>query len=373
MIDREEREALDRALDRMARKKNRASSGDDAQDEASNSEDASARATTSDGRKSGGGGGVNARMREVHLELAVRFILNAPPEEIEDTNRLFFLVEQAHWYYEDFTREREPGLPTRTFEAFSKELFQNVPALKSKLKNFDDTLKAFKTYKFSIPTCGAVLLNPTMDKCLMVKGWGKFSKSLGFPKGKCDANETEEECAAREVEEEIGVNIRDFIVPEDKVIFYRKRAPGSNFLQKNTLFMIQGISEETKFLTHTRKEIGDIVWNPISIFEHGGNGLKLKYGSVVPVLRSIVDWVKSRKAAQPQPRTNKVVAPQSPAANRATAMTLQELENELLASAADEVEDEPEDEDAGVPYKPFAALENFKFNKSAIMQPFVRG
>ena len=355
----------------MARKKNRASSGEDAQDEASNSEDASADATTSDGRKNGGVGSVNARMREVHLELAVRFILNAPPEEIEDANRLFFLAEQAHWYYEDFTREREKGLPTRSFDVFAKELFQNVPSLKSKLKNFDDKLKAFKTYKFSIPTCGAVLLNPTMDKCLMVKGWGKLSNSLGFPKGKCDANETEEECAAREVEEEIGVNIRDFIVPEDKVVFYRKRTPGNKELQKNTLFMIQGISEETKFLTHTRKEIGDIVWNPISIFERGGgSGMKLKYGSVVPVLRSIVERVKARKAAQPQPRTNEVVAPQSPAANRATAMTLQELENELLASAVDE--DETEDEE-GVPYKPFAALENFKFDKSAIMQPFVRG
>jgi mRNA-decapping enzyme subunit 2 len=313
---------------------------------------------------------VSARMRVCTLELAARFVLNAPPEEIADNNRLFFLVEQAHWYYEDFSRERDTKLPAKTFEAFAKEMFSSVEILKPKLKGFDNNVKEFKAYKFSIPTCGAVLLNPTMDKCLMVKGWGKHSKSLGFPKGKADANETEEECAAREVEEEIGVDIRNFIIPEDKVVFYRKRG-ADEFTQKNTLFIIQGISEDTKFLTHTRKEIGDIVWNPISIFERGGQTLKSKYGSVLPVLRTIVEWVRKKRKAHPKPKTNVVIAPESPAAGRAKAMSLQELENELLASAP-EADDEP-DEDATEPYVPFAALDGFRFDKPAIMRPFVRG
>ncbi len=34
-----------------------------------------------------------------------------------------------------------------------------------------------------MPVFGAILLNPTLDKCLMVKGW-KSGASWGFPKGK---------------------------------------------------------------------------------------------------------------------------------------------------------------------------------------------
>ena len=166
------------------------------------------------------------------------------------------------------------------------------------------------------------------------------------------------------------MDIRNFIIPEDKVVFYRKRG-ADEFTQKNTLFIIQGISEDTKFLTHTRKEIGDIVWNPISIFERGGQTLKSKYGSVLPVLRTIVEWVRKKRKAHPKPKTNVVIAPESPAAGRAKAMSLQELENELLASAP-EADDEP-DEDDTKPYVPFAALDGFRFDKPAIMRPFVRG
>jgi mRNA-decapping enzyme subunit 2 len=35
----------------------------------------------------------------------------------------------------------------------------------------------------NVPVFGAILLNPSLDKCLMVKGW-KSGASWGFPKGK---------------------------------------------------------------------------------------------------------------------------------------------------------------------------------------------
>jgi mRNA-decapping enzyme subunit 2 len=35
----------------------------------------------------------------------------------------------------------------------------------------------------NVPVYGAILLNPALDKCLMVKGW-KPGASWGFPKGK---------------------------------------------------------------------------------------------------------------------------------------------------------------------------------------------
>jgi len=321
---------------------------------------------------------VSGKQSEVYMELAARFVLNAPPEELADGNRLLFLVEQAHWYYEDFIREKDKSLPTLTLRVFATNMFATVPQLKSRFKDISTIYAKFLAYKFSVPTCGAVLLNPAMDKCLMVRGWGKNSKSLGFPKGKMDAGETEADCAAREVEEEIGVNIRDFIVEEDKVHFYRKLGKEMNteqgkWTQKNTLFIIQGISEETKFLTHTRKEISDIVWNPLWIFDLPDDELnkyRAKYASCFPGLKAIAAWVKKKQSKQPKPRMNNVIAAQSPAAGRGKTMTLEDLEQEIMASLDDVSDDD--DDDAGVAYEPFSALTNFTFNHSAIMQPFLR-
>lgn len=45
---------------------------------------------------------------------------------------------------------------------------------------------------------GAIMLNATMDKCLLVKSWGPQG-SWGFPRGKINPNETDINCAAREV------------------------------------------------------------------------------------------------------------------------------------------------------------------------------
>ena len=320
-----------------------------------------------------GGKKSDDKMTEIYLELAARFVLNAPPSEIEDFNRLMFLIEQAHWYYIDFTCEQDASLSASMgLNEFAKGMISSVETLKSRIPGFKNNFEKFKSYKFAIPTCGAVLLNPTMDKCLMVRGWGSQNKSLGFPKGKMDANETEAECAAREVEEEIGVDIRQFIVEEDKVVFMRKRKPSDKLGQKNTLYLIQVISEETKFLTHTRKEISDIVWNPLWIFDQPEEALKKfknKYGQIYPALRDIMAWVKQNKKKHPKPRTNQVAAPQSPAAGRAAPMSLEDLENELMSG----YDDEPEDDEPAKPHKAFEALTNFKFNKARILQPFVRG
>jgi len=351
---------------------------DDGEDERGELNDSGAPTPTPMSRAPKRAAGLSDKIIDVCVELAARFVLNAPEEELADSNRLLFLVEQAHWYYVDFVREKDQTLPGKTLKAFAEMMFAAVPQLKSRVKDMETTYQKFLLYKFSVPTCGAVLLNPAMDKCLMVRGWGK-NANLGFPKGKMDAGETEAECAAREVEEEIGVNIRDFIVEEDKVHFYRKIGSDVNknevkWTQKNTLYIIQGISEETKFLTHTRKEISDIVWNPLWIFdlpEEQLNKYKNKYSSCFPGLRAIAQWVKQNKKKQPKPQTNHVIAPQSPAAGRGKTVTLEDLEQEIMASY-DGAADNNEDDDDGEAYEPFSALSSFSFDKSAIMQAFIR-
>lgn len=68
--------------------------------------------------------------------------------------------------------------------------------------NFDGDIyasyDAWQKYKNEVPTRGAILLNPSRDKVLLVKGW-KSSASWGFPKGKIDEHESDRDCAVREV------------------------------------------------------------------------------------------------------------------------------------------------------------------------------
>ena len=119
-------------------------------------------------------------------------------------------------------------------------------------------------YKLSIPTAGLVILNPQMDKVLMVKGWNSGS-SWGFPKGKINKNEPERECAAREVFEEVGVDFSGYTNEEDSIIVTRSvdKAGAPGLKQRSRLFIVPNISEETVFVTQTRKEIGSIAWHSL--------------------------------------------------------------------------------------------------------------
>ena len=50
------------------------------------------------------------------------------------------------------------------------------------------------------------MLDPTMQKCLLVRGFRKDA-GWGFPRGKLSKDETDAQCAVREVMEETGFDI----------------------------------------------------------------------------------------------------------------------------------------------------------------------
>ena len=45
--------------------------------------------------------------QSVFDDLSSRFILNCPPEELGSFERIMFLIEQAHWFYEDTLRHEK--------------------------------------------------------------------------------------------------------------------------------------------------------------------------------------------------------------------------------------------------------------------------
>jgi 8-oxo-dGTP pyrophosphatase MutT (NUDIX family) len=111
----------------------------------------------------------------------------------------------------------------------------------------------FLTYKFRVPVCGAIILNETLDKCLLVKGWNSRA-GWGFPRGKINKDEEYVKCAAREVFEETGFDVTPLV---DEEAFLERTIREQHI----RLFIIAGVPESTKFTPQTRKEISKVSWH----------------------------------------------------------------------------------------------------------------
>ena len=75
-------------------------------------------------------------------ELAARFILNCPEEELNNFERIMFLVEQAHWYYEDFVREEKPHLRGMKLREFAELMFNKCASLRPCRGKVDEFAKS---------------------------------------------------------------------------------------------------------------------------------------------------------------------------------------------------------------------------------------
>jgi len=140
--------------------------------------------------------GHQLQLSHVLDDLCSRFIINLPEEELQSFERICFQIEAAHWFYEDFYREHDPKLPhAASLKVFARQMFEHCPLLRPYLAehSIDEILASFAHYKTRVPVCGAILLNTTLDKCLLVKGWHSRS-SWGFPKGKINKDEPEIDC-----------------------------------------------------------------------------------------------------------------------------------------------------------------------------------
>ncbi|KAG0343117.1 mRNA-decapping enzyme subunit 2 [Podila humilis] len=198
----------------------------------------------------------NASFENVLDDLSSRFIINVPDEELASVERICFQIEQAHWFYEDFVREQNSSLPSFSLKNFSAKFFQHCPLLHEWANEHETAFANFMEYKFRVPVCGAIILNESMDKCILVKGWAARS-GWGFPKGKINKDEQDVLCAAREVWEETGFDITPFIQEDDFVEQTMKD-------QRVRLYIIKGVPETTVFEPQTRKEISKIEWHRLT-------------------------------------------------------------------------------------------------------------
>ena len=59
-----------------------------------------------------------------------RFLYNHLQSELEQPDRLFFQIEQAWWFYEDFMADRVSHLPHfKQLKSFAEKIFEHCPLL----------------------------------------------------------------------------------------------------------------------------------------------------------------------------------------------------------------------------------------------------
>ncbi|KAL3718979.1 hypothetical protein ACJRO7_003995 [Eucalyptus globulus] len=184
--------------------------------------------------------------QELLDDLCSRFVLNVPKEDLQSFERILFLVEYAHWFYEDNSVEKNPSLKSLSLKEFTGLLFNSCEVLRPYVAHIDDIFKDFTSYKVRVPVTGAIILDETYERCLLVKGWKGTSWS--FPRGKKNKDEEDHACAIREVLEETGFDVSNLLNKDEyiEMIFGQQRV---------RLYVIAGVKDDTAFAPLTKKEI----------------------------------------------------------------------------------------------------------------------
>jgi mRNA-decapping enzyme subunit 2 len=187
---------------------------------------------------------------EVWHCLLARFIVNLPSQEIEDPNRVMYHMQQAYWFFCDY---HLPPNETMSFRLFVRHLGQHLGWTASTARAH---CQNFQVYERQTPRCGGVLFNDKATHVLLVKSFnGGF---WGFPVGKMDFGESKQECARREIFEEI--NFAATITGKPTTIVSDQRT--------YHLFCVVDVPSTYQFSTQTIKEIDQIAWVPIDRVQH---------------------------------------------------------------------------------------------------------
>lgn len=234
--------------------------------------------------------------QELLDDLCSRFVLNVPKEDQQSFERILFLVEYAHWFYEDNSVEKNPSLKSFTLKEFTSLMFNSCDVLKPYVPHIDDIFKDFTSYKVRVPVTGAIILDESFQRCLLVKGWKGASWS--FPRGKKNKDEEDNNCAIREVLEETGFDVSNLLNKDEyiEMIFGQQRV---------RLYIITGVKDDTHFAPQTKKEISEIAWQRLDELQPGNNDVisrgitGLKLYMVAPFLKSLKAWISAHPPTVP--------------------------------------------------------------------------
>lgn len=226
-------------------------------------------------------------------DVEARFLYNLPESELSQADRLFFQIEQAWWFYEDFKADKYPHLPHFSkLQLFAKKVFSHCSILANYVDKWEELFADFSVYKSMIPVYGVIMLSPDYKKMVLVCSYK--GNSWSFPRGKVNQNEGTLACAVREALEETGFDATDYCREEDSLV----TVEGTNKIIK--LYIACNVPETTVFETQTRKEISKIAFFPI-------DAIPSKTFGVFPFMQRLKRWIAGKgKVAGKAGRGNRV-------------------------------------------------------------------
>ncbi|QLQ79670.1 hypothetical protein HG537_0C03180 [Torulaspora globosa] len=219
-------------------------------------------------------------------DLLVRFIINCPPEDLSSVERELFHFEEASWFYTDFIKLLNPNLPSFKIKSFAQHIIRLCPLVWKWDIKADEALQKFSKYKKSIPVRGAAIFNEKLSKILLVQG--TESDSWSFPRGKISKDEDDVACCIREVREEIGFDLTEYI---DEDQFIERNIQGKNY----KIFIVQGVPEDFDFKPQVRNEIEKIEWRDFKKMSKTMHKSNVKYYLVNSMIRPLSMWLRRQK------------------------------------------------------------------------------
>ncbi|EJS42022.1 dcp2p [Saccharomyces arboricola H-6] len=219
-------------------------------------------------------------------DLLVRFIINCPNEDLSSVERELFHFEEASWFYTDFIKLMNPTLPSLKIKSFAQLIIKLCPLIWKWDIKVDEALQQFSKYKKSIPVRGAAIFNDNLSKILLVQG--TESDSWSFPRGKISKDENDIDCCIREVKEEIGFDLTDYI---DENQFIERNIQGKNY----KIFLISGVSEIFNFKPQVRNEIDKIEWFDFKKVSKTIYKSNIKYYLINSMMRPLSMWLRHQR------------------------------------------------------------------------------
>jgi len=250
-------------------------------------------------------------------DVHTRFILNLPASELQTADRIFFQIEQAWWFYEDFLCDPHPelNLPRfNSFKPFARMLFEYSPLLPD-VNKFASMWEQFSNYKRKISNYGCILLTEDCQKILLCRVYN--GKSYTLPAGKINQGEDGRAAAARETYEETGfdpscqhgltkewlestqhsnkITWKTTFTEQEMLVCHENNGAG----KRRTNYVVTGVPEGFPFEPVARKEVSAIEWFPLDNIPRSTFG-------VAPFLNPLRKWIrKQQKKQQSNKKSNR--------------------------------------------------------------------
>lgn len=231
---------------------------------------------------------MHTKLGEALCTCAEKHLVNFPLPGQEST-RAFSLLQHCYWHYVDeihsMNKRDFPSVREATFYV----LLHSVVDVIGRYCNCDELLDGWKRY-LRAPRSVAILLDSSLERCLLVQSWRRDTWT--HPSGKCDADESNLGCAIREVLEETGVDISSCINEADQfqVLFQEK-----DTLVRVTLFVVCVSTLPDKLGATSQHEVAKMAWFPLDILPGWSSVVrktKRKFANVVEFTPQLKAWVE---------------------------------------------------------------------------------